>query len=215
MSERLKIIIKNIFFVAFLVALMGFYTSVGIVVALLSAVITSYLSLNTQNGFIKDMINGRRPKNYFLKIAVFSILISVSFSGSRTYQRFTQGIEYNNKINDNLEYQDSEDSSEVKVTIIHRRDEGSSIDIISEFRRLEILNDAYFGTDEYRKATIERVQKKLKELGYYKGTIDGIDGPLTKKAVVAYKKDTYVYNEEVSIDEYATEFISIQMLKDL
>lgn len=36
---------------------------------------------------------------------------------------------------------------------------------------------------------VRRVQKKLKELGYYKGTVDGIYGTATKKAVIAFQKN--------------------------
>lgn len=36
---------------------------------------------------------------------------------------------------------------------------------------------------------VRRVQKKLKELGYYKGTVDGIYGTATKKAVTAFQKN--------------------------
>lgn len=36
---------------------------------------------------------------------------------------------------------------------------------------------------------VRRVQKKLKELGYYKGTVDGIYGTGTQKAVRAFQKN--------------------------
>ncbi|MRI84107.1 MAG: peptidoglycan-binding protein [Nitratiruptor sp.] len=36
---------------------------------------------------------------------------------------------------------------------------------------------------------VTKLQRKLKELGYYKGPIDGIYGPLTAKAVDAYQRD--------------------------
>lgn len=36
---------------------------------------------------------------------------------------------------------------------------------------------------------VRKVQKKLKELGYYKGSIDGIYGTATKKAVTAFQKN--------------------------
>ncbi len=36
---------------------------------------------------------------------------------------------------------------------------------------------------------VRRIQKKLKELGYYKGTVDGIYGTATKKAVTAFQKN--------------------------
>ena len=35
---------------------------------------------------------------------------------------------------------------------------------------------------------VRKIQKKLKELGYYKGTVDGIYGTATKKAVTAFQK---------------------------
>lgn len=35
---------------------------------------------------------------------------------------------------------------------------------------------------------VRRVQKKLKELGFYKGSVDGIYGTATKKAVTAFQK---------------------------
>lgn len=38
-------------------------------------------------------------------------------------------------------------------------------------------------------ATITKLQKALKEKGYYKGPIDGIVGPLTRNAVKAYQRD--------------------------
>jgi N-acetylmuramoyl-L-alanine amidase len=36
---------------------------------------------------------------------------------------------------------------------------------------------------------VRRIQKKLKELGYYNGSIDGIFGSVTKKAVIAFQKN--------------------------
>lgn len=36
---------------------------------------------------------------------------------------------------------------------------------------------------------VRRIQKKLKELGYYKGSVDGIYGTSTKKAVTAFQKN--------------------------
>ena len=36
---------------------------------------------------------------------------------------------------------------------------------------------------------VRKIQKKLKELGYYKGTVDGIYGTATKKAVTAFQKN--------------------------
>ena len=36
---------------------------------------------------------------------------------------------------------------------------------------------------------VKKLQIKLKELGYYKGPIDGIYGPMTQRAVNAYQKD--------------------------
>ena len=36
---------------------------------------------------------------------------------------------------------------------------------------------------------VVNLQKKLKEMGYYKGPIDGIYGPMTAKAIDAYQKD--------------------------
>lgn len=36
---------------------------------------------------------------------------------------------------------------------------------------------------------VRRVQKKLKELGYYKGSVDGIYGSATQKAVKAFQKN--------------------------
>lgn len=35
---------------------------------------------------------------------------------------------------------------------------------------------------------VRKIQKKLKELGFYKGTVDGIYGTSTKKAVTAFQK---------------------------
>ena len=36
---------------------------------------------------------------------------------------------------------------------------------------------------------VRKIQKKLKELGYYKGNVDGIYGNATKKAVTAFQKN--------------------------
>ncbi len=36
---------------------------------------------------------------------------------------------------------------------------------------------------------VRQIQKKLKELGYYKGSVDGIYGTSTKKAVTAFQKN--------------------------
>ena len=36
---------------------------------------------------------------------------------------------------------------------------------------------------------VRRIQKKLKELGYYNGAIDGVYGSATKKAVIAFQKN--------------------------
>lgn len=36
---------------------------------------------------------------------------------------------------------------------------------------------------------VRRIQKKLKELGYYNGSVDGIYGSATKKAVIAFQKN--------------------------
>ncbi|MBO7319273.1 MAG: spore cortex-lytic enzyme [Clostridia bacterium] len=36
---------------------------------------------------------------------------------------------------------------------------------------------------------VRRIQKKLKELGFYNGSIDGIYGSATKKAVIAFQKN--------------------------
>ncbi len=36
---------------------------------------------------------------------------------------------------------------------------------------------------------VRKIQKKLKELGYYKGSVDGIYGAATKKAVTAFQKN--------------------------
>lgn len=36
---------------------------------------------------------------------------------------------------------------------------------------------------------VRKIQKKLKELGYYKGSVDGIYGSATKKAVTAFQKN--------------------------
>lgn len=37
--------------------------------------------------------------------------------------------------------------------------------------------------------SVIEVQKRLKELGYYKGSIDGVEGPLTRNAIVRFKRD--------------------------
>ena len=36
---------------------------------------------------------------------------------------------------------------------------------------------------------VRKIQKKLKELGYYNGSVDGIFGSATKKAVIAFQKN--------------------------
>ena len=36
---------------------------------------------------------------------------------------------------------------------------------------------------------VRRIQKKLRELGYYSGSVDGIFGSATKKAVIAFQKN--------------------------
>ena len=36
---------------------------------------------------------------------------------------------------------------------------------------------------------VRRIQKKLKDLGYYNGSVDGIFGSATKKAVIAFQKN--------------------------
>jgi N-acetylmuramoyl-L-alanine amidase len=53
----------------------------------------------------------------------------------------------------------------------------------SEQKGISTLSKLGSRGDEVRK-----VQKKLKELGYYKGTVDGIYGTATKKAVTAFQK---------------------------
>lgn len=56
-----------------------------------------------------------------------------------------------------------------------RNNEGSSISTLSKLGSRG---------DEVRK-----IQQKLRELGYYKGAVDGIYGTATKKAVIAFQKN--------------------------
>jgi hypothetical protein len=42
---------------------------------------------------------------------------------------------------------------------------------------------------EGRSETVYQIQKDLRRLGYYKGGIDGLDGPVTKAAVKAFQRD--------------------------
>lgn len=42
--------------------------------------------------------------------------------------------------------------------------------------------------DGARGGEVKEVQRRLKQWGYYKGSIDGVYGPVTKKAVIAFQK---------------------------
>ena len=44
-------------------------------------------------------------------------------------------------------------------------------------------------TKEKRRTNFVEIQKRLKDLGYYTGKLDGIYGSKTKKAVQTYKKN--------------------------
>ena len=93
---------------------------------------------------------------------------------------------------------------------------GDADDPREKLAKMIAENEAYFGDSEKERVTVERVQEKLKQMGYYNGQVDGINGPITKKAVIAYKRDTYVEDEwGTTIDEYANEFISLTMLREL
>jgi len=66
-------------------------------------------------------------------------------------------------------------SSLIYAGTVTVRNEGASISTLSKLGS--------------RGDEVRRVQKKLKELGYYKGTVDGIYGTATKKAVTAFQKN--------------------------
>lgn len=216
-AVRFKIIMKNVSFVVFLYALQGYRLSVGVLLILISAAIVLYLDTNTPNGFFKEVINGQRPPKYFVKIAIFVFLVSTSIHGGRTSNFQNEGLKYNYNIENITEIQKSPDSQEVKVTVVDRRMEGGDADDPREkLAKMIAENEAYFGDSEKERVTVERVQEKLKQMGYYNGQVDGINGPITKKAVIAYKRDTYVEDEwGTTIDEYANEFISLTMLREL
>lgn len=50
------------------------------------------------------------------------------------------------------------------------------------------------------KVTVEQVQTKLKELGYYEGDIDGLGGPLTAAAVVEFQKNNKIEPQTGKLD---------------
>jgi hypothetical protein len=214
-AERFKIIAKNISFVIFLYAFQVYTLSFGVLIILISAAIALYLDINTPNGFFNEIINGRRPPKYFVKIAIFAFLVSMSINAGRFSYFQNEGLKYNYNIKNNSEIQDSQGNQDVKVTVIDKRNEGDSFNVYEELERWKKEDRAYFGDSEKTKITIMSVQEKLKELGFYSGEIDGINGPLTKKAIIEYKRNTYTYNEHWTIDEYANEYISISMLREL
>jgi hypothetical protein len=49
--------------------------------------------------------------------------------------------------------------------------------------------DAYGSSDPYADPTVATVQEQLARQGYYRGEIDGIFGPETRRAVVRYQRD--------------------------
>jgi len=57
---------------------------------------------------------------------------------------------------------------------------------------------------------IERVQIKLKKLGYNPGKIDGILGPNTKKAIKKFQKDNNL-NPTGQLDSYTISSINIKI----
>ena len=44
-------------------------------------------------------------------------------------------------------------------------------------------------TKEKRRTNFVEIQKRLKNMGYYTGKLDGINGSLTKKAIQTYKNN--------------------------
>ena len=63
-------------------------------------------------------------------------------------------------------------------TIIIRNSHSENADSIYAVSRLGSKGDE-----------VRRIQKKLRELGYYNGNVDGIYGQATKKAVIAFQKN--------------------------
>jgi hypothetical protein len=49
--------------------------------------------------------------------------------------------------------------------------------------------DAYNSSDQYNDRTIADVQTQLSKEGYYRGEIDGVLGPETRRAIVSFQSD--------------------------
>lgn len=48
--------------------------------------------------------------------------------------------------------------------------------------------------------TVKRVQRKLKELGYYSGEIDGRINDLMARAIIRYKRATGIFPNNMLVD---------------
>jgi peptidoglycan hydrolase-like protein with peptidoglycan-binding domain len=55
---------------------------------------------------------------------------------------------------------------------------------------------------------IADVQASLQEMGYYKGEVDGLLGPLTREALTAYQSDNGLYTT-AAIDEPTLESLGL------
>jgi peptidoglycan hydrolase-like protein with peptidoglycan-binding domain len=55
---------------------------------------------------------------------------------------------------------------------------------------------------------IADVQASLQEMGYYKGEVDGLLGPLTREALTAYQADNGLYTT-AAIDEPTLESLGL------
>jgi len=60
---------------------------------------------------------------------------------------------------------------------------------------------------------VEKVQQKLKELGFYQGAIDNVMGPKTKAAVIAYGKANGL-GDEFSITPYVLDMMGVTAMKE-
>lgn len=232
-KQRIISLLKNISIVSLIVSVQGYLLPAGMILIGVFFILVLIFDRLSENSYIEKIFNKEKKLKVIELFILTLLLIAIVFSTSAG----RNNLSINNAL-ELIENEESKKNSiNVDGTneLTYLKDNGENINL-TIIKKLEVpmgiylnedsllnrrlvqhsspgtmrANKVYFGDADMEKTTIMRIQSNLKELGYYKGYIDGVNGKITKDAITNYKRDNYTDNES-TIDEH----ITLKLIKKL
>lgn len=214
-KERIIIVSKNVLSFIWFSSFQVFLNIYGFLIFIVSLYLLILFDLKSPNSKIDWLKNGvflKSPKKVLLVLIGFPLI----------YYSLRMGL-YNLGMESSLSQLEVASGSPVSnfsrtendLSVVDRRNQTAILDPQERLKEQQEKYDRYMGNPIDAKKTIKGIQNGLNELGYYKGSIDGSYGPLTKEAIKNYRIDNYDANSGHSIEVYAHDRISLSLIEEL